>query len=149
MIDSEFLETILRYTEIFKFDTDEFSSRLTRFALEGSLEFLEYLAEKIKSTSSLHDYISKEEHIRALYVAYISLSQFYIIKTEQELNKGFADLALLPFNPLVRYGAMIEFKYIRRKERLTDEKVKQVFDEAKRQLEEYYEDEIVQYYVKE
>jgi len=148
VIDSEFLETILRYTEIFNFDTDEFSSRLTRFALEGTMEFIKYLAEKINSTSSLHDYISKEEHIKALYVAYISLSQFYIIKTEQELNKGFADLALLPFNPLVKYWALIEFKYIQRSEKLNQEKVDKFFNDAVEQLNKYYQDQIVQYYVK-
>jgi len=149
VIDSEFLETILYYGEIFKFNISKFKEKLWDFALEGSLDVFKYLAEEIKKTSSIHDYISKEDHIKALYVAYISLSQFYIIKTEQELRKGFADLAILPFNPLVNYGALIEFKYIKRSEKLTNKKIEKLFDEAKEQLDEYYQDELVQYYVKE
>jgi DNA-directed RNA polymerase specialized sigma subunit len=83
-----------------------------------------------------------------MYIAYLSLTPYYIIKSEKELNKGFADILIKPFNPYVKYIGLLEFKYIKREEKLTKEKQKQLIHEAKEQLNRYEKDILVQEYVK-
>ena len=49
--------------------------------------------------------------------AYLSISRYFVIHTEMELAKGYADLVLEPLrtrSPGMRYGYVIELKYLRR-----------------------------------
>ncbi|NPA54864.1 MAG: AAA family ATPase, partial [Epsilonproteobacteria bacterium] len=71
------------------------------------------------------------------------------IKSELELNKGFADLFIKPFNPYVEHFAIVEVKYIDRSKKLNKKTIKQLKEEAIKQLNQYEKDELVQKYVKE
>jgi len=45
-----------------------------------------------------------------MYLAYFSIASYFIAKSEKELNKGFADIFIKPFNNLyVKYFGLIEF----------------------------------------
>jgi hypothetical protein len=148
-IDIDFLDSTLSVENIFKLNTDRLEEHLKAFALKGDIEVFRFLAEQIKNSSSLRDYIYKEQHIKAMYLAYLSMTPYYIVKSEHELNKGFADLFIKPFNnPYVKYFGLVEFKYIKKTEKATKEKIDELVKEATNQLNEYQNDELVEEYLK-
>ena len=61
------------------------------------------------------------------------------------MNKGFADLFLKPLNPYVKHFGLIEFKFFRKKDK---KDITKLINQAKTQLNQYEQDEIVQNYIK-
>jgi len=137
----------LEIEKIFKINIDKLSDYLADFALEGSLEVFRYLAQMIKDSTGIRDYIYSEQTIKAMYIAYLSLTPYYIIKSENEMNKGFCDIFLKPFNPYIKYIALIEFKYIKREKKPTEKEIDFLVQEAKEQLDRYAKDEVVKKYI--
>ena len=41
--------------------------------------------------------ISGEEIIKTLHLAYLSLADFFVTRSELELSKGYADIVMAPF----------------------------------------------------
>ena len=148
-IDIDFLKDTLELEKVFKLNTDKIEEYLKEFALEGGLNIFRYLAEMIKENTGIRDYIYKEQSVKSMYMAYLSLSPYYIIKSELELNKGFVDILIKPFNPYVKYVGLLEFKYIK----ITDKADKQIVEklklEATEQVNKYEKDSLVTKYTKE
>jgi len=146
-IDIDFLKDTLKIENIFTLRIAHLEQHLQNFALDGDIEIFRYLASEIKNNSSIRDYIYKEQHIKSMYIAYLSLTPYYIIKSEAELNKGFADILIKPFNnSYIKYLGLLEFKYIKRDEKLTKDKIDSLVSEAKEQLQRYENDELVTKY---
>ena len=79
-----------------------------------------------------------------LLAAYLNILDIFIVHTEKEANKGFADIYLEPFwekDEKICYGYLIELKYIPRSEEITSDLVSMRCEEAKKQLKIYMEDE--------
>jgi hypothetical protein len=76
-------------------------------------------------------------------MAYLSLSPYYIIKSELELNKGFVDILIKPFNPYVKFVGLLEFKYIKLTDKADKQTIKQLKLEAIEQLNKYENDSLV------
>jgi len=149
-IDIEFLDRSLELEDIFKLDSNRYQRLLRDFALEGDTEVFSFLAKEIERNSGIRDYIYKEQHIKSMYLSYLSMAPYYIAKSEKELQKGFADIFIKPFNnPYVRYFALVEFKYIKRQESAGSEEVELLMSEAREQLLDYAKDELVQEYERE
>jgi hypothetical protein len=147
-IDMEFLDRSLELEEVFKLNINKFEKLLKDFALNGNLEVFQFLADEIDRNSGIRDYIYKEQHIKAMYLAYFSIVSYFIAKSEKELNKGFADIFIKPFNnPYVKYFGLVEFKYISRDEKATKQKIDKLTQEAKEQLEVYAKDDLVKEYL--
>jgi hypothetical protein len=84
-----------------------------------------------------------------MYLAYLSLTPYFVIKSEKELNKGFCDILLKPLNPYVEYIGLVEFKYINRgKKPPSQKKIDTLVAEAQEQLDVYKKDNLVQNYLK-
>ena len=146
-IDIDFLKDSLELEEMFELNVSKLSKLLKEFALNGSLEVFRYLSDEIKRNTGLRDYIQNEQTIKAMFLAYLSLTQYFVVKSELELNKGFADITLKPLNPYVEYFGLLEFKFYRKK----DEKpntIETLITEAKEQLDRYEKDELVQNFIK-
>ena len=140
----DFLEDSLKLEDIFKIRISHIEDKFKLFALNGTLEVFEFLASEIDRNSGIRDYIYKEQHLKAMYLAYFSITSYFIAKSEKELNKGFADIFIKPFNnPYVKYFALIEFKYINRDEKVTKQKIEDLTKKAKEQLEVYEKDELI------
>jgi hypothetical protein len=147
-IDMDFLNDSLELEEIFKLNINKFEKLIKDFALNGNIEVFQFLADEIDRNSGIRDYIYKEQHVKAMYLAYFSIASYFIAKSEKELNKGFADIFIKPFNnPYVKYFALIEFKYITRDEKATKQKIEALAKKAKEQLEAYEKDELVTEYL--
>jgi hypothetical protein len=84
-----------------------------------------------------------EKAVQASLAAFLSLGDAFIVHTEHPMNFGFADLALRPdFNvyPDLRYAALIEVKYIKKTEPVTETAKATLLAAAKTQLNHYMED---------
>ncbi len=149
-IDIDFLANALELEKVFEISTTILQKHLKAFALHGDLEVFRYLAKMIKESTGIRDYIYSEQTVKAMYLAYLSLTPYYVIKSEEELNKGFCDILLKPFNPYVEYVGLVEFKYVKRAEKSPSQKqIEALLREAKEELDKYEQDELVQNYVKE
>ena len=143
-IDIDFLSETLVVEDMFKINIDRLEEHLANFAIKGDTTVFTHLADKIKENSAIRDYIHKEQHIKAMYIAYLSLTPYYIIKSELELNKGFADIFIKPFNnSYIKYFAILEVKYIKRDEQPTKQKIQTLTKEAKEQLQKYENDILI------
>jgi len=147
-IDIDFLTNALELERVFEINVTLLQTHLKAFALHGDLEVFRYLALMIKENTGIRDYIYTEQTVKSMYLAYLSLTPYYIIKSENELNKGFADILLKPFNPYIKYVGLVEFKFIKRSESATQKKINTLVTEAQQQLDVYKEDELVQSYLK-
>ncbi len=127
----------------FRLDVYKFSNLMRKMAYEGRWEdVFEFLAKEINRQTGIRDYLAGEKVIVGFLLAYLNLTNYYIIQSEVETNKGFADLILEPFRARyegINYGYLIEVKYINRGE-YTEEKKKAKVTEARVQLERYDND---------
>jgi hypothetical protein len=147
-IDIDFLIDALELEKVFEINVDKLSDLLAEFALHGELEVFKYLAKMIKENTGIRDYIYNEQTVKSMFLAYLSLTPYYVIKSENELNKGFADILLKPFNPYIEFVGLLEFKYIKRgKTKPTQKKIDSLVKDAQTQLDDYEKDELVQNYI--
>ena len=142
-IDIDFLKEALELERAFVLNTDKLSSLLAKFALHGEIEVFNYLATQIKENTGIRDYIYSEQTVKSMYLAYLSLTPYYVVKSEEELNKGFADILLKPLNPYVEYVGLVEFKYIKRGDTPTAKVIETLVIDAQKQLDDYEKDELV------
>jgi hypothetical protein len=101
----------------------------------------------IKENTGIRDYIYNEQSIKSMYIAYLSLTPYFVIKSEFEMNKGFCDIFLKPLNPYVEYIGLVELKYIKRGEKASKKRIKSLVLEATNQLIEYEKDKIITSYI--
>jgi len=120
---------------------------LGRMAYDGEWEnFFDFLAEAIQKQTGIRDYLSAEKVIQGFLLAYLNLSNFYITRTEKEMNKGFADIFLEPFlaqYPDLPHAYLIELKYFKRGQ-ISDSLLQQAIEDAETQLTQYLQDDIIQ-----
>ena len=142
-----YLREAWRETDIFRVDFWELGKRVREMAWLGKWrEFFDFLAEAIHQQTTIRDYLTAEKVIQGFLLAYLNISDFYISRTEKEMNKGFADIFLEPFlakYPDLPYLYLIELKYLKRGA-LTDSHLQQTIEEAQGQLAHYLQDEILQ-----
>lgn len=135
-------------TGVFKLNLEKYAVLMKEMAFAGKWQSLvEYIAKRISGSMSLRDLIGREKAVQAFLNVYLGLSPLYIIHSEKELNKGFADLVLEPFlaqYPAIKYSYLVEIKYIKatsHQQGLTEETIRKMRDEAENQLKQYSMDE--------
>jgi hypothetical protein len=115
---------------------DTFNEKLAQLAIKKDLSVFYYLNEVLKESSSVRDYIDGENFIKAYLISYLSLNNFYMLQSEREINKGFADLILEPVKDEVPFGVILEIKYIK-KNKFSDKLLQEKITQAKAQLKQY------------
>ena len=125
-------------------DMHAFAALLHRMALHGEWQpVFDFLKDAIATHTSVRDYLDGEKVVQGFLAAYLSVSRHFLFRTEPELNKGFADIALEPMvaqYPELRYGYLIELKYIKRGDDAGEAKVRAVVQDAEKQLGGYLAD---------
>ena len=104
---------------------------------------VEYLSGAVARQTAIRDYIDGEKVVQTFFAAYFALTDHFVLHSERELNKGYADLYLEPFAaryPGIGYGYVIEFKYLKRDEKLDESLATEAGREAMDQLREYLAD---------
>ncbi len=116
-----------------------------RMARDGEWQpVFDFLRNAIAEQTGIHDYLEGEKIIQGFLAAYLGVSRHFLMRTEPELNKGFADIALEPLtaqHPELRHGYLIELKYLKRSEDASKAKVQAVVENAHDQLRRYLADD--------
>ena len=139
-----YLRDAYRDVGVFSLDLVEFD-RLTRgMALEGDWRTaVERLCSAVTEHTGIRDYIQGEKILQGFLAAYLSASDYFVLHTEQELAKGYADIVLVPLAaryPGMRHGFVIELKYLGRGPE-TEARVTATAAEAVSQVRRYLADE--------
>ena len=126
---------------VFAVDLYRFEQLMLRMATEGEWRpVLDFLSEAIARQTGIRDYIAGEKVIQGFVAAYLSVADYYVFRSEAELGKGHADIALEPLvarYPHLRRGWLIELKYLKRGESADESDVAAAVTEATAQLERY------------
>jgi hypothetical protein len=141
----EYIRDAYRETGVFHLDMEKHHQLLSGMAFKGEWKPLfDYFSRRMKESMSLRDLISGEKFMQGFLIAYLGQSSFYIIHSEREMNKGYADLVLEPFLAKyeeLRYSYIIEIKYLKTSGSGDKEKIAQLKQEAEQQLSQYALDE--------
>jgi len=108
----DYIKETYKETQLFSLDFENFSKAMEEMAFAGRWHpLIDYLAQRMESSIGLRDLINREKAVQAFLNVYLGLSPLYIIHSEKELNKGFADLVLEPFLarfPAIKYSFLIQ-----------------------------------------
>ncbi len=143
-----------RDVEVFRVNLFRFERLMMRMANEGDWRpALEFLGEAIAQQTGIRDYIAGEKVLQGFLAAYLSVTDYYVFRSEAELGQatsatadwpGHADISLEPLLarfPHLRHGYLIELKYLKRSEPADDAGVTTAVGEATGQLTRYLADD--------
>ena len=140
-----YLRDAYRDVGVFSVNLFRFEQLMLRMANEGEWRpVLEFLSAAIARQTGIRDYIGGEKVIQGFLAAYLSVAEYYVFRSEAELGKGHADIALEPLvarYPHLRYGYLIELKYLGRSKSAETGQVAAAAGKATAQLERYLADE--------
>lgn len=132
-----------REAEVFKPDVWDLANQLNRMAYRGEWEpFFDSLSAQIGEQASVRDYLQGEKMIQGFLLAWLNLSPYFTVWSEQEQGGGFVDLYLAPFYfryPDMRHAYLIELKYLKRGED-SPARREEALEEARTQLRRYADD---------
>lgn len=130
------------YDNACKINLMEISMSLRKMALDGNwLPFVELISKSYQANYAIRDAIQGEHNLQGFFKAYLALSDFYLIWSEAELNKGYADFLLLPNigeYPQITHSYLIELKFV--KPEGPEMEIKKKHDDAYAQLMKYAND---------
>ena len=133
-----YLRDAYRDVGVFSVNLFRFEQLMMRMANEGEWQpAFEFLSEAIARQMGIRDYIGGEKIVQGFLAAYLSVTDYFVFRSEVELGKGHADLSLEPLvarYPHLRRGYLIELKYLKRSDSADQSGVTAVVAEAKAQL---------------
>ena len=119
-----YLRDGLRDVEVFSISAHTFARLMRQMAFDGAWQpVLDFLRDALVEQTGIRDYMDGEKVVHCFVAAYLSLVDQFLLHSEYELNKGYADLYLEPFlaqYPDVGYGYVLELKYLKRSEAVDD-----------------------------
>lgn len=134
-----YIEQGYREAGIFKLKIYELDKLMQQMAYNGDWRpVFEYFASELKAQTSIRDYLEGEKAVQTQHLVYLSMTNYFTIYPERELNKGYADLWLAPnfwVHPTMEYSYVVEFKYLPRG--ASDEEVTAKLAAARAQLQQY------------
>ncbi|MCK4761002.1 MAG: AAA family ATPase [Candidatus Aminicenantes bacterium] len=145
----DYIVRVSRETGLLDINIGKIGSLLHDMAYHGNWQaFFDYLTGKMKESTSLRDFIREEKVIQGFLLAYLGLSDYFVVHSEKELNGGYADIVMEPFlagYEGIKYSYIIEIKYMKKADRKPGsgnrekekEKVEQLKKEAELQLGRY------------
>ena len=129
---------------VFSVDVYTFFRLAQDMAYDGAWQpVLDFLRDALAEQTGIRDYMDGEKVVHGFVAAHLSLSQYFMLHSEHELNKGYADLYLEPFVAQysdMQFGYVLELKYVKRSESLDESVVADKMQEAVLQLRGYLAD---------
>ena len=129
---------------VFSVDVYTFFRLAQAMAYDGAWQpVLDFLRDALAEQTGIRDYMDGEKVVHGFVAAHLSLSQYFLLHSEYELNKGYADLYLEPFvaqYPDMQFGYVLELKYLKRSESLDESVVADRIQEAVEQVRSYLVD---------
>ncbi len=143
----EYIRESYEDVDVFAVDMYLLRDKFRKLAYRGEFKpVFEFLAAEINRQTRVRDYIQGEKVIQGFFLAYLGICDFYISLSEEELNKGYADIVLKPFCIKYRdigYAYLIEFKYIPRTDdkKELEKRLREKIAMSRKQLSRYGADE--------
>lgn len=104
--------------EIFEVDTLELREMARKMAFAGDWKpFFTFFSEQIERQTSVRDFINGEKTVQMFHLVYLNSANYFVVHSEPEMGKGFADLWLQPnfiVRPNMKHCYLVEFKYVKR-----------------------------------
>ena len=139
-----YLRDAYRDVEVFSVDVYAFFRLAQEMAYDGAWQpALDFLRDALAEQTGIRDYMDGEKVVHGFVAAHLSLSQYFLLHSEYELNKGYADLYLEPFVAQysdMQFGYVLELKYLKRSASLNESVVADKVQEAVLQLRSYLAD---------
>ncbi len=139
-----YLRDAYRDVEVFSVDVYAFFRLAQEMAYDGAWQpVLDFLRDALAEQTGIRDYMDGEKVVHGFVAAHLSLSQYFLLHSEYELNKGYADLYLEPFVAQysdMQFGYVLELKYLKRSASLNESVVADKVHEAVEQLRSYLAD---------
>ena len=133
---------------VFSVSAYAFSRLIREMAFRGAWQpALDFLRDALAEQTGIRDYMDGGKVVHGFVAAHFSLYQYFLLHSEHELNQGYADLYLEPFvahYPGMRWGYVLELKYLKRSASLGDSAVAAKLREAVHQLRGYLADSSLQ-----
>ena len=140
-----YLVEAYREAKMFDLDLSSFSGLVKEMALRGEWEpVFRFFAQELKRQSAIREFIEGEAHVKGFLLAYLGLTQGYVILPEHESSKGYADFYMMPdllHQSDIAYSYIVEVKYARRD--ASDADIALLKRDAAEQLRRYAADEKV------
>ena len=132
---------------VFSVDVYTFFGLVQAMAYDGAWQpALDFLRDALAEQTGIRDYMDGEKVVHGFVAAHLSLSPYFLLHSEYELNKGYADLYLEPFVAQysdMQFGYVLELKYLKRRESLDESVVADKVQEAVGQLRGYLADPLL------
>ncbi len=129
----------------FAVDLFAFDQLMSAMANAGAWRpVFEFLRDAVAAQTGIRDYVGGEKVLQGFLAAYLSVCPYFVFRSEAELGKGCADIALEPLlarYPHLRRGYLIELKYFKRSERLDPGRRDAAARTTAGQLQRYLADE--------
>ncbi|BBE30594.1 hypothetical protein OSSY52_07350 [Tepiditoga spiralis] len=117
-------------------DTGKIKIAIRKLLVDGNINSLASEIEDVLKKLSDRDFQSfSEKHIKMLLFSYLILTPWAYVKSEYPVEGGYIDLAMFKRYEEVPYNAIIELKYIKKKdytEKVYQEKIKEAVNQIKR-----------------
>ena len=140
-----YLVEAYREAKMFDLDLSSFSGLVKGMALRGEWEAVfRFFARELERQSAIREFIDGEAHVKGFLLAYLGLTQGYVLFPEHESSKGYADFYMMPdllHQPDIAYSYIVEVKYAKRD--ASEEDIASLKKEAAEQLVRYAADEKV------
>ncbi|MDQ1352920.1 MAG: hypothetical protein QG657_3226 [Acidobacteriota bacterium] len=144
----DYIKETYEETGLFTLNLSKFEELMREMAFSGQWKpLIEYIVQQMDASMGIRDLITGEKAIQAFLNVYLGLSALYLVYSERELEKGYADLVMEPFlaqYPQLKYSYLLEIKYIKpqgTKKALPAAAIKKAREEAEDQLRRYSLDE--------
>jgi len=135
--------------EIFNLEYMLLSEMAHKMAYSGEWKpFFNYFSEQISKQTSVRDFIDGEKTVQMFHLVYLNSANYFVVHSEPEMGKGFADLWLQPnfiVRPNMKHCYLVELKYVKRDQETevknpSSELVQKLNNEATVQLHRYASD---------
>ena len=140
-----YLTEAYQQADLFEMDMSALSALIKGMAYRGEWESVfRFFAHELERQSAIREFIEGEAHIKGFLLAYLGLTQGYVILPEHESSKGYADFYMMPdllHQPDIAYSYIVEVKYARRD--ASDADIALLKRDAAEQLRRYAADEKV------
>jgi hypothetical protein len=137
----DYINAAYKETGVFSLDLSEYSILMNNMAFNGAWRpMLNFITGRMKECLTLRDLITGEKAVQTFLNVYLGLSDLFIVHSEREMNKGFADLLLEPYRakyPELNFSFLLELKYVKGGMKPNDPKLPQLLADAEEQLKNY------------
>lgn len=137
-----YLTEAYQQADLFEIDFSVLSSLVKGMAYRGEWEpVFRFFAQELERQSAIREFIDGEAHVKGFLLAYLGLTQGYILLSEYESSKGYADFYMMPDlvrQPDIVYSYIVEVKYAHRD--TSDADIALLKRDAAEQLRRYADD---------